>query len=76
MTEPIRTTGRIKTLVRDRGYGFVTVDAQPGDAEQSVFFHRSALAGDGYDRLAENDAVSLIVEDSPKGKRANAVNII
>jgi len=58
--------GKIKKLVRDRGFGFIT------DADgKEVFFHQSGLTGTTtFDALKEEDEVEFEVEDSPKGPRA------
>ncbi len=58
-------TGTIKRLVRERGFGLIL--AQDGT---EIFFHRSALTGDGFDALAEGQAVEFEVERGPKGARA------
>lgn len=58
-------TGTIKRLVRERGFGFIL--AQDGT---ELFFHRSALQGEGFDALAEGQAVEFDVERGPKGPRA------
>jgi len=57
--------GTVKRLVRDRGFGFVV--AQDGT---ELFFHRSALQGEGFDTLDEGQAVEFDVERGPKGPRA------
>ena len=58
-------TGTIKRLVRDRGFGFIL-----GPDGVELFFHRSALAGEGFDALAEGQAVEFDVERGAKGSRA------
>jgi len=61
-------TGKIKKLVRDRGFGFIA------DTDgREVFFHQSSLVGLQYDALTEEQAVTFDIEQSPKGPRA--VNI-
>jgi CspA family cold shock protein len=45
--------GTIKKLVGDRGFGFI---AQADGTE--IFFHRSKVAGDGFDTLTEGQKVS------------------
>jgi len=61
-------TGTIKRLVRERGFGFIL-----GQDGTELFFHRSALQGQGFDALAEGQAVEFEVERGDKGPRA--VNI-
>jgi CspA family cold shock protein len=58
-------TGTVKKLVRERGFGFIT-----GSDGVEVFFHRSAVQGDGFDALAEGQAVTFDVERGEKGPRA------
>jgi len=59
------TTGTIKRLVKDRGFGFIL-----GQDGTEIFFHRSALPGEGFDVLAEGQAVEFDVERGAKGTRA------
>lgn len=58
-------TGTIKKLVRDRGFGFIL-----GQDGTEIFFHRSAIQGQGFDALAEGEAVEFEVERGDKGPRA------
>jgi CspA family cold shock protein len=61
-------TGKIKKLVRERGFGFIS------DTDgREVFFHQSGLVDLKFDALSEEQAVEFEVEQSPKGPRA--VNI-
>jgi CspA family cold shock protein len=63
-----RVRGRIKKMVRDRGFGFIR-----GDDGKEVFFHRSGLGGADYDALSEGDVVEYQVSESPRGPRAENV---
>jgi len=63
-------TGKIKKLVRDRGFGFI--DDTDG---REVFFHQSALEGIQFDALADGQAVEFEVEKSDKGPRAISIRI-
>jgi len=62
------TTGTIKKLVADRGFGFIT--AEDG---KEYFFHRSSI--ESFDSLRGNERVDFDVEDSPKGPRAAQVRV-
>ena len=62
---------RIKKLVRERGFGFVR-----GDDGREVFFHRSGLGPSDYDSLAEGDVVEYVVQEGPRGARAENVRAI
>ena len=60
--------GKIKKMVRDRGFGFIR-----GDDGKEVFFHRSGLNAAEYDGLNEGDAVEYVVQEGPRGARAENV---
>ncbi len=62
--------GKIKKLIRDRGFGFISTPD-----EKEVFFHRSGLVDIQYDALNEGQEVEFDVENSPKGVRAINVSI-
>lgn len=63
------TTGTIKKVIADRGFGFIT--AEDG---KDYFFHRDGLTASlDFDRLAGGERVSFDVEQSPKGARAKNV---
>ncbi|HTF35460.1 MAG TPA: cold shock domain-containing protein [Myxococcota bacterium] len=63
--------GRIKKMVRERGFGFIR-----GDDGKEVFFHRSGLGGGEYDVLSEGDAVEYVVQEGPRGPRAENVKAV
>jgi len=63
--------GKIKKLIRERGFGFIT--AENG---KEVFFHRSALAEEDFDALEEGTSVEFDLEAGPKRLRAKSVRII
>ena len=60
--------GKIKKMVRDRGFGFIR-----GDDGKEVFFHRSGLNAAEYDVLNEGDSVEYVVQEGPRGSRAENV---
>ena len=61
--------GTVKWFNDAKGYGFITKE-DGGD----VFVHFSDVQGEGFKSLAEGQAVSFDVVDSPKGpKAANVV---
>jgi CspA family cold shock protein len=62
--------GKIKKLVRERGFGFI----EDTDGKE-LFFHRSGLTGVTFESLVEDEEVDFDVEDSPKGARAVNVSI-
>ena len=61
--------GTIKTLVRERGFGFI---AREGEAKD-LFFHSKDLMGVMFDDLKEGETVTFEVAEGPKG--LNAVNV-
>jgi CspA family cold shock protein len=62
-------TGRIKKVVSDRGFGFIT-----GDDGKDYFFHRTALSSAlDFDRVTGGEAVQFELESSPRGPRATNV---
>lgn len=62
--------GKIKKLIRERGFGFI--DDTDGRA---VFFHQSSLVGIQFDALKGDETVEFEVENSDKGPRAVNVSI-
>ncbi|HKY88908.1 MAG TPA: cold shock domain-containing protein, partial [Candidatus Limnocylindrales bacterium] len=63
------TTGTIKKVVADRGFGFIA--AEDG---KEYFFHRNGLQSSlDFDRLMGGERVTFEIEASPKGPRANDV---
>jgi CspA family cold shock protein len=68
--EVIVTTGTIKKVVADRGFGFIT--AEDG---KDYFFHRDGLDSTlDFDRLTGGERVEFDIESSPKGPRAARVH--
>lgn len=65
------TTGKIKKLIRDRGFGFI---ARSDGGE--IFFHRSGLQGIDFDALKEGQRVRFDIEKSPKGPRAIRITLL
>lgn len=64
-------TGKIKKLIRDRGFGFIDdIDGR------EVFFHQSSLVDVKFDALNEDQKVEFEVEKSPKGPRAINIRIV
>lgn len=62
--------GKIKKLVRDRGFGFI--DDTDG---REVFFHKNSLIDIKFETLNEDQVVEFEVEKSEKGPRAVNVRI-
>ncbi len=63
--------GKIKKLVRDRGFGFIS------DTDgREVFFHQSGLVDVAFTALNEDQDVEFEVEKSDKGPRATNVRVV
>lgn len=65
------STGTIKKVVSDRGFGFIA--AEDG---REYFFHRDGLDTSlNFDRLTGGEKVTFDVEASQKGPRAQRVRL-
>lgn len=63
------TTGTVKKIVSDRGFGFITADDG-----KDYFFHRDGLDRSlDFDRLVGGEKVAFEAESSPRGLRAGKV---
>ena len=65
------TSGTIKKLVSDRGFGFIT--AEDG---KEYFFHRNELGTPSdFDRLIGGERVEFEPQSGPKGPQAAKVRL-
>ena len=63
--------GKIKKLVRDRGFGFIS------DTDgREIFFHQTGLVEASFNVLSEDQEVEFDVEKSDKGPRAVKIHVI
>ena len=58
-------TGTVKWFNDAKGYGFIQREGGP-----DVFVHFSAIQGQGFKSLAENDKVEFRIGQGPKGLQA------
>lgn len=63
-----KQTGTVKWFNDAKGYGFIS--RETGD---DVFVHHSAIEGEGFHSLSENQRVEFNVEQGDKGLRATNV---
>lgn len=61
----MKERGKVKWFNDARGYGFIS---RPGKGD--VFVHYSAIIGEGFRTLDEDQAVEFEVEQGPKGAQA------
>lgn len=57
--------GKVKRLMRDRGFGFIA--AKDG---REIFFHRSELQDIEFDDVKEGDSLEFEVTQGKKGPQA------
>ena len=63
-----KVTGTVKWFNESKGFGFIAQESGP-----DVFVHFSAIAGDGFKTLNENQKVEFKVTDGEKGPQAEEV---
>ena len=64
----MKETGRVKWFNDSKGYGFISRENGP-----DVFVHHSAIQGEGFRSLAEDQEVEFEVVQGPKGDQAQNV---
>jgi cold shock protein len=67
----MREQGKVKWFNNSKGYGFIGRETGP-----DVFVHYTAIAGDGYRSLQENQKVEFEVVKGPKGPQAENVQVL
>jgi CspA family cold shock protein len=65
-------TGTVKWFSSEKGFGFIT----PDDGSADVFVHFSAISGEGYRNLEENQKVEYDVTQGQKGPQAANVRAV
>ena len=66
-----RETGTVKWFNPDKGFGFISRE-QGND----VFVHYSAINGNGYRSLEENQRVEFTIIEGQKGPQAQDVTVL
>lgn len=64
----VRETGMVKWFNEKKGFGFIV-----SEQGEDIFVHYNNIEGDGFKTLRENERVSFIREDGPKGIKAQNV---
>jgi len=64
-------TGTIKTILADKGFGFLTVEGR----EKDLFFHKDKVSGVAFDDLKVGDVVNFDLEDPEGPKGPAAINV-
>lgn len=64
-------TGTVKWFNAEKGFGFIQQDNGGPD----VFVHFSAIQGQGYRSLEENQPVEFEITQGPKGPQAERVQV-
>jgi len=60
--------GKVKWFDSQKGYGFITPESG-----SDVFVHHSAIQGEGYKSLDEDQEVEFEIQQGPKGEQATNV---
>ena len=64
-------SGTVKWFNSEKGFGFISQD----DGGPDVFVHFSAISGNGYRNLEENQKVEFETTQGPKGLQASNVTL-
>jgi CspA family cold shock protein len=65
LKEEKKVIGKVKWFDNAKGYGFIGREDGP-----DVFVHYSAILGEGYRTLADEDEVEFEITAGPKGPQA------
>lgn len=65
-------TGIVKWFNNEKGFGFI----MPESGGKDLFAHHSEIVAEGYKSLEENQRVSFVAGQSPKGPQATSIKVI
>ena len=65
-------TGTVKWFNNEKGFGFIA----PDDGSADVFAHFSAIGGNGYKSLEENQKVEFDITEGRKGPQAENIVVL
>lgn len=65
-------TGIVKWFNNEKGFGFIA----PDDGSADVFAHFSAIGGNGYKSLEENQKVEFDITEGRKGPQAENIVVL
>lgn len=64
--------GIVKWFNNDKGFGFI----MPESGGKDLFAHYSEIQGSGHRSLEENQRVSFVATEGPKGPQASNIQIL
>ncbi|WP_144631776.1 cold-shock protein [Bordetella genomosp. 13] len=65
-------TGIVKWFNADKGFGFI----MPESGGKDLFAHFSEIQSAGFKTLEENQRVSYVAGDGPKGPQATKIHVL
>ena len=69
-------TGTVKTVLSEKGFGFIAPDEGAGGRTGDLFFHHTSVQEGRIDDYHEGDRVSYTIEPDPRdGSRSRATNV-
>jgi CspA family cold shock protein len=65
-------TGIVKWFNNEKGFGFI----KPDSGGKDLFAHHTEILGTGFKSLEENQRVSFVTAEGPKGPQAKSIQVI